>query len=53
MRVLAEAWPEFSLGPTTLKEEDATHGTWGEELKRLAHTTQTYLKKKTHVNTEP
>jgi hypothetical protein len=42
MTVLAVAWPEISLVPRILREEDATHGTWVEELKRLAHTTRTY-----------
>jgi hypothetical protein len=36
------AWPEFSSAPRTLREEDATHETWVEELKRLAHTTRTW-----------
>jgi hypothetical protein len=42
MTVLAVAWPEFASVPRTLREEDAKHGTWVEELKRLARTTRTY-----------
>jgi hypothetical protein len=42
MTVPVAAWPDFSLVPRTLKEEDVTHGTWVEELKLLAHTTRTY-----------
>jgi hypothetical protein len=42
MTVLAAAWPDFSLNPNSLKEEDVTHGTWVEEPKLLARTTRTY-----------
>jgi len=44
MIVLAVAWPEFSFSARTSREEDAKHGTWVGELKRLAHTTRTYKK---------